>query len=153
MAHNLKQIPSCPEFWASDDGLIFKLVVTKPNSDGYLCMGYKEKKYYQHRLVAEAFLQNWDPSLYVNHKNAVTNDNRVENLEMVTHSENLQHAFRLGLFDNRGCKNKMSKLNNNDVRFIKSNLDKYSNAELAKMFCVDQSVISRIKHGKSWRHI
>ena len=43
-----------------------------------------------HRVVAEAFLGSSD--LHVNHKNCDKLDNRLENLEYVTRSENMQHA-------------------------------------------------------------
>lgn len=61
------------------------------------------KDHYIHRLVAETFLP-WDERLEVNHKNGLKNDNRVENLEMVTHSDNMKHAHTEGLIDNRGDK-------------------------------------------------
>ena len=49
-----------------------------------------------HRSVARAFLGPPN-GLEVNHKSGIKADNRVENLEYVTRSENMKHAFRLGL--------------------------------------------------------
>ena len=49
-----------------------------------------------HRLVAKAFIPNKYNKLEVNHKNFIVGDNKVENLEWVTSSENTQHAYDNG---------------------------------------------------------
>jgi hypothetical protein len=55
---------------------------------------YKKKCYFVHRLVMSAF---YGPSLlHVNHKNCDSSDNRLENLEYVTASENIKHSFKHG---------------------------------------------------------
>ena len=48
-----------------------------------------------HRLIAATFLESYNEDLQVNHKNGVKNDNRVENLEMVTQSQNVIHAWNI----------------------------------------------------------
>jgi len=79
--------------------------VLKQSKDG---SGYlKVILYYQgqektcnvHTLVATAFVEGWREGLEVNHKNGVKTDNRAENLEWVTSSENHQHAHDVLLLD------------------------------------------------------
>ena len=52
-----------------------------------------------HRLVAEAFIPNDDPDhkIEVNHKDGNKYNPDISNLEWVTKSENILHAFRTGL--------------------------------------------------------
>jgi hypothetical protein len=46
-----------------------------------------------HKLVCAHFCPGWKPGLQVNHKNGIKTDNRAENLEWITASENMLHAY------------------------------------------------------------
>ncbi len=56
-----------------------------------------KKRYFIHRLVASAFIPNNDPEnkIQVNHKDGDRTNNRADNLEWVTRSENMQHCFHV----------------------------------------------------------
>lgn len=57
-----------------------------------------------HRLVAEAFLDTWDISLEVNHKDGNKHNNNVTNLEMVSHEDNMNHFYTNSCFEDARAK-------------------------------------------------
>lgn len=52
-----------------------------------------------HRLVASAFVPNPNGLAEVNHIDGDKLNNSAENLEWVTHSQNMKHSIEIGLYD------------------------------------------------------
>jgi len=80
-----------------------RFIAAQPIYSGYLRVGLRDrnngqtrKMFLVHRLVAQAYLPNDEHKPEVNHKNSIRDDNRVENLEWSTRSENNQHAWDHG---------------------------------------------------------
>lgn len=67
------------------------------NWGGYVSVGLSNvtvKRYLIHRLVALAFIPNPNNYPQINHKNGIRTDNRADNLEWCTGSQNQKHAFK-----------------------------------------------------------
>lgn len=127
-----KPIKDFPYYEVSNTGLvknIIRNVVARPssNSCGYIRIGLTKEKFgkpqmfLMHRLVAEAFIPNDDETkTLVNHKNGITTDNHVENLEWCTHSENIIHAHKSGLIEKYERKINQYDLSGNFIKSFKS---------------------------------
>lgn len=70
---------------------ITKILKQFKNQKGYLRVNINNRLMRTHRLVAMAFLPDYDDKLEVNHKNGIKSDNRLENIEMVTPKQNSWH--------------------------------------------------------------
>lgn len=103
----IKEIPEFNgNYFVSDDGCVFNknmkaMKVAENPRTGY-CQVFlqKHKKLvsrYLHRLIAEAFIPNPDHLCEVNHKDGNKTNNTVQNLEWVTRSRNIKHAYDTGL--------------------------------------------------------
>lgn len=87
-------------YQVSNFGNVKRTFILKPHIDrkGYyfvnLSMNGKVKCVRVHQLVGKAFIDNPYSKKEINHKNGNKLDNRVENLEWVSHKENMEHAYR-----------------------------------------------------------
>lgn len=120
-----------------------------------------------HRLVAEAFIPNPENKPCVNHIDGNKANNVVENLEWVTHKENVKHAIDNNLFSfqtpeksvnikpKKGELNGFSVLTERQVLEIRSKFKPriYTREKLSEEYKVTTSCIKDVISRKSWKHI
>ncbi len=107
-----------------------------------------------HRLVARYFIPNPENKPCVNHIDNNPQNNLVENLEWVTHQENIQHCISQGRsVYKRGEECAQSVLSEKIVRKIKSEVGSMTYKELAKKYGTNYSNIAHIKRGSRWGHV
>lgn len=92
----LYQVSNTGKVWSISRGQIRK---TRLDKDGYerldLTKDGKSYTRFVHRLVAEAFLDNVENKSEVNHIDCNRANNNLENLEWVTHAENMEHRSKM----------------------------------------------------------
>lgn len=167
-----KQIPSCHDYYISKDGVVF-------NSRGKVIKGFKSKDYCfiklkdnkgarknrgVHRLVYEAWAGELIPGLWINHKDGNRANNHIDNLELLTPSENIKHSFRelgkkvtqvfrfsTGVKENYSLIGKLSR--NDVIKILQLSKDGFSQRKIADMFKVSQVCICQIVNKKIWKDI
>lgn len=78
----------------------------------------KRQRYLVHRIVAQAFIENPNNYPQINHKDCNKANNSVDNLEWVTRSQNIQHAFKNGLY--ALTEKQREARRNNGLKFVKN---------------------------------
>ncbi len=114
-----------------------------------------------HKLAALAFFGVKPAGMEINHKDGNKRNNRLENLEYVSHRENINHALHTlghGLINRphpvRGAAQHLAKLTDTDIRTIRLFLSEgMSQSEIAKHFNITSGNVGAIKQGRSWAHV
>lgn len=100
-----------------------KILKTNIDKDGYERITLNYKGFYQtikiHILVAYAFIKKpkdfYKIKYTVNHIDGVKTNNTINNLEWLTYSDNLKHAFKIGIKSAKGIKNSANKYAEKDI--------------------------------------
>ena len=145
--------------------------ILKPTKDRYgylgvrLCKNCVMSRFKLHRLVAQYFVENPNNYREVNHKDGNKENNVFENLEWVTRSQNLKHAFSLGLKTitgggggiSKGESNGRHKLTAKDVVEIRKKYiygsTLYGSNALAKEYGVCKKTIQAIVNNQTWKDL
>ncbi len=156
-----RPFPLNPEMLVSDLGRLLgpKRVpfIGAKNSRGYMTartrVNGKNKMFLVHRMVALAFYGASD--LEVNHINGNKEDNRLMNLEYVTRSENMRHAFALGIYiGSKGSTNPTAKITEAVAKKVKEMLAAGTmGSVISKELGISYYTVSNIKRGRHWKHV
>ena len=116
----------------------------------------KGKTYFIHRLVAEAFVLNYENKTDINHKDGNKENNKADNLEWCTRKQNIHHSWKNGLSKKvMGEKHHRHKLTQDDVNYIRQNYiaghAEFGAFPLAKKFNVKPCTISNIVAYRKWK--
>lgn len=139
-----------------------KIRATSLTKDGYVKVRLmhqgKDKTMRVHRLVAEAFLPNLENKDTINHIDGNKQNNAVSNLEWADRTEQMEHAYSLGLKTaHKGSSNANAKLTDNQVREIRSAYVPYSRdfgtVALAKKYGVTNRVIGLVVNRKAYKNV
>ena len=143
--------------WPRKKKMTDRIAKVSFDKNGYLRTGLYRNKTAKtvkvHRLVAIHFIPNPENKPEVNHKKGIKTDNRFFMLEWNTVPENNQHAIDTGLIKVKGEDNKSSKLTEEQVVKIRTLYPEYNFSEIARMYNVHHSTISRIIKRTKWNHI
>ena len=154
---NLGKVRSIDRFHFKRRGRIKgKTLIQNLNKKGYpevkLWKNNKQEARNPHRLVALAFIPNPNNLPQVNHIDGDKLNNHVSNLEWISNSDNMRHAYKLGLKCSKGENNSNCKITDIQVTQIKliyntGKSSKYISEELNVKLHIVRQIIS----GKSWK--
>jgi NUMOD4 motif/HNH endonuclease len=157
---NWKEVPGYEGFYeVSNFGRIRRknrIIKGDQERNGYrrvrLCVNGKGQRYMVHRLVLLAFVGPCPEGKEAHHKDSDPPNCRLNNLEYLTHGQNLKHAYdHNGRKKNQGEIHGMHKLTDKQVLKIRSTIGTCET--VGKLFHVSPATISLIRNHKIWRHI
>ncbi len=154
-------------YFATDDGHIYSEHLKRNISEYFDKDGYKKvrlsngdgsrKVFSVHRLILETFEPNPNSvNLQVNHKDGDKTNNRLSNLEWVTCKENINHAYKMGLYSNIGDNNNGDHVlcTSQVLEIIDLLLEHNMTIQaIANKYHVSKFAIESIKYKRTWKHL
>ena len=164
----MKKISNCKynlkyDYYITDNGNVYsgktnKYLKTVLDKDGYvkvrmISTDNKRHRYSVHRLIMENFspIDNM-AEMQVNHIDGNKQNNNIKNLEWVSCSENIQHAYDTGLKKQNGENNNASKLTEKEVKEIIQLLlsKKYTGS---RMYNLSDDYANSIRRKERWSYL
>lgn len=155
--YQISNMGKVKSFSRYQEGRILKPWLTKGNGKSgyyYISLGRKHRQLV-HRLVALTFLIKNNQT--VNHKDGNKLNNRVDNLEWVSYSENNKHAYTNklkkapNLLGGEICNHKLTEKQVILIRELRK--QEVPVKELTKLFSVHYSTIYNIIRKSTWKNI
>jgi len=165
-----KIIPGFDNYGCTKDGKILSLSMRAHNyhikrikqlsaaksPDGYmkvaLCKNGKGHTFLVHTLVAMSWIGPKENGMQINHKDGNKTNNSIDNLEYVTHAENIRHSWEIGLRDDfskklrekvSGEKHYSSKISDEQfLQLLNDHKMGMRNKDIAKKYGLHQSTVS-----------
>lgn len=140
--------------WKAD-----RILAPRAMENGYLrimlCKNAAREEFLIHRLVLTVFRGGAPFSnAQVNHLNGDKKDNRPENLEWVTQSQNIKHAYDVLGHKARGVSNHSTHLTEEDIRQIRALRQAGTRSiVLARQFNISPRAIRDIVNRRTWAHV
>ena len=149
---NLGQVKS---YWSNSGKITEKYRIRKQSTvrGGYKQVRLKKNGIfnfmYVHRLVAITFIPNTNNYETVDHLNRITNCNTVTNLRWANRKMQIENSN-----NPIGSRQGTAKLEEKDIFEIKKLYKKgLKGTEIAKLYQVHHSTISRVVNDKQWKHV
>ena len=156
--NNFVELEEFPGYYINRDGVVIGMkghpLTHSPNVDGYpvvyMRRDGKNCCVRVHRQLAKTFIPNPYDLPVVNHIDGDKTNHKLENLEWTTVQGNVTHAIDVLGIDKKGAALITEEL----VHLICKDLEKgVKQKDIYSKFGVSQSIVSRIRTGKTWPEI
>lgn len=150
------------KYWVSEYGNIYSarncITLAQTVTDcGYVIQGCSivGNTSLLHRIVYQTFVGEIPEGLQINHIDGNKLNNHITNLEAVTASQNVLHAFANGLNSPQyGEKNGMHVLKEWEVLEIYQLIRRgFTNSFIGDVYGIHDRYVSLIRHGKRWKYL
>lgn len=132
----------------------------RPNKDGYACFTAGKKHHRicvrTHSVVGKLFIDNPNNLPELDHLDNNRMNSSANNLEWVTHQENIRRAHERGSYEGNivGIKNPKAKLNDLTVKNIRKDFNiGLKQSEISKKYNIPWSTVHNIVTYQTWKHV